>query len=173
MPTQVYIAIRDARRGWLIVSVSMASASAPPVDILVTDAESRPIAVVEVKNKVGLSRDDATRLLRDLTTYPSLPDAAYYLVVSQEHGYLWKAPLVAGAPPTVQFAMDSVIERYGPALAENRRLRGGDVTVAVARWLIRLANEKSDVHNDPESAVRDTGFIAAMQGAVVVPEPYG
>lgn len=155
------------------MSVNVATTAAPPVDILVTDAESRPIAVVEVKNKVGLSRDDAMRLLRDLSTYPSLPNAAYYLVVSQEHGYLWKGPLVAGTPPTLQFAMDNVIERYGPALAENRRLRGGDVTVAVARWLIRLTNDKSDVGNVPESALCDTGFIAAMHGAVVVPEPYG
>ena len=155
------------------MSVSAAATSAPPIDILVTDADERPIAVVEVKNKEGLSREDAMRQLRVLTTHYALPYAAYYLVVSQDYGYLWKGPLVAGAAPALQFAMDSVIERYGPALDNGRRLRGGDVTVAVARWLIRLTNEQSDVRGVPESALNDTGFIEAMQGAVVVPEPYG
>ena len=80
------------------MSANVASASAPPIDILVTDAESRPIAVVEVKNKEHLSRHDAIRLLRDLATDNGLP-AAYYLVVSQDHGYLWRGPLATfGAP---------------------------------------------------------------------------
>ncbi len=58
------------------MSVNVARAGAPPVDILVTDADTRPIVVVEVKNQEDLSREDAVRLFRDLTSYAAFLAAA-------------------------------------------------------------------------------------------------
>ena len=69
--------VRDEEReGESMMSVNVARAGAPPVDILVTDADTRPIVVVEVKNQEDLLREDAVRLFRDLTSYAAFLAAA-------------------------------------------------------------------------------------------------
>jgi hypothetical protein len=155
------------------MSISVATAGAPPVDILVTDADMRPIVIVEVKNQEDLSREDAIRLFRDLTSYAVLPAAPFVLIVSQEYGYLWKDPPLTGEiPPPLEFPLDVVVRRYFPASSPPRRLRSQEVQIAVARWLLQLAYHGEDVQSSPERLLRDIGFIAAVDNAIVIPDPY-
>lgn len=154
------------------MSISVAPAAAPPVDILVTNAEMQPI-VVEVKNKEHLTREDAVRLFRDLTAYAALPAAPYVLVISQEVGFLWKDPLVTSPmPPPLEFPMDEVIGRYVPDISPSRRLRPQELQVASARWLLQLTGIGADDRTSAERMLRDVGFIAALEGAIVIPNPY-
>jgi len=155
------------------MSVNVARAGAPPVDILVADADMRAIVVVEVKNQEDLSREDAVRLFRDLTSYAAFPAAPFVLFVSQEYGYLWKDPLLtAPGPPTLEFPLDEVVGRYVPASSPPRRLSSREVQIVVARWLLHLASHGEDVQSSPELMLRDMGFIAALARAIVIPDPY-
>lgn len=87
--------------------------SRPRPDILIKSLEDEPIAAIEVKNRQNLSKDVATELRQNLLEFGLQSQAPYFLLLSQDVGYLWKnsdqqSPL---APPDYEFSMDNVITR--------------------------------------------------------------
>ncbi|HVB72500.1 MAG TPA: hypothetical protein VNE38_02995, partial [Ktedonobacteraceae bacterium] len=58
-------------------------------DILIQSPQGKPIAVVEVKNRQHFSRDIAREYRRNLLTHGFYPHGPYFLLTSQDKGYLW------------------------------------------------------------------------------------
>src|SRR5579863_7076647 len=97
-------------------------------DLIIKNLEDHLIAVVEVKNLKDLSREEAIEMRRTLLEYGFPADVPYFLLLSQEVGFLWKETAVGdpNASPTYEFPMDKVVTRYSEEHAE-RRLYGAEL----------------------------------------------
>lgn len=140
-------------------------------DLLIKDSKGDPIAVVEVKNLQGLSRDEAAEIRHDLLEY-GLPDQIpYFLLLSQDMGFLWKEPKKGSpnVPPTYEFPMDQVVERYLKQKTA-RRLYGRELELLVLQWLLNLATKPQQEVEEPEKTLSRSGFNEDIKGADILME---
>src|SRR4051812_47002285 len=59
-------------------------------DFVLYDHDGRKVAIVEIKNKRGTTRDWATELRRNLAPYRKLGSAEFFLLITPDRLYLWK-----------------------------------------------------------------------------------
>lgn len=59
-------------------------------DILIQSSEGQFVGIVEVANMTDLSRERATEVRHNSMLYSLLPQTPYFLLLSQERGFLWK-----------------------------------------------------------------------------------
>ena len=166
-------------------------------DILICGEDGQTIAFVQVKNARVLSRDVALALYRDVIVESDAASAPYFLLLSQRLGFLWRQHEAspdtrsrhsghvrrpksfkrleadADVAPAVEFAMDGVIHRYLPDLSGGEWLHGRELDFIVSQWLFSLATEQQSAVGEPEKALADAGFLAAIEGAAVTIEPSG
>ena len=141
-------------------------------DILLASPSGEPIVAVEVKNREGLSREVATRLRRNMLAHGLLLDLPYFLLVSQDAGFLWKGQDeegLAGAP-TQQFSMRGVLLRYLPGLQIQERLPGSQLQLVVLKWLVDLTELRVEPSEEPEKSLALSGFLESVKGARVTAE---
>jgi hypothetical protein len=139
-------------------------------DVAVRNALGNPIVVVEVKNLEGLSPDIATQLHRNMAAHGLLENAAYFLLVSQDKGYLWRERrgMTPESGPLAQFPMASVVARYASWVDDGTRLRGSELRPVVAQWLRDLSNDPGLAqHTEPERSLAEVGFLDALRGGTV------
>src|SRR5712692_1524940 len=137
-------------------------------DILIQSPEDLPIAVVEVKNRQDLTREVATVLRHNIITHSLLPQTPYFLLISQDVGFLWKA---AGpdAPPTYKFPMDKVVTRYLQR-EPGERLYGIELEFLVLQWLNDLASGRLNTSEEPEKTLALAGFNDSIREATITIE---
>jgi hypothetical protein len=109
----------------------------------------------------------ATALRRNLVVHSGIPDVPYFLLVSQETGFLWKHAASPESPPTTSFPMGAVIERYIPSAGVDERLRGEQLELIVLQWLADLAADPNVPAGEPEDTLASCGFLDAIRGARV------
>ena len=147
------------------------SQSRPRPDILIRDPEGYPLAVVEVNNLPDLSRDMATELRHNLIEYGVPARVPYFLILSQDMGFLWKEVMQANldAPPTYEFPMDKVVTRY---LKEDsgQKLYGSILELLVFLWLNDLATRPGNGTEEPERTLALSGFSQAIKDATILTE---
>lgn len=143
----------------------------PQPDILIRNPEGYPIAVVEVKNLPNLSQDVATELRQNLIEYGVPARVPYFLLLSQDIGFLWKnaKQVDPNAPPTYAFPMDKVITRY---LKERstRRLYESILSLIIFQWLNDLVMNPGNENEEPEKTLALAGFTEAIKNASVLTE---
>lgn len=139
-------------------------------DIVVTSESGLPVAVVEVKNRPGLTAEIAASIRRNLIIHHlASPLAPYFLIISQDTGWLW-AEHPKSAPealPTVGFPTAPIISGYTPWLQPSERLSGGSLEFVVANWLSDLALGRAPELGDVIAPLSGTGFLEALGGAGV------
>jgi hypothetical protein len=140
-------------------------------DILISDREGAPIAAVEVKNRQDMTPEVARVLRRNLIVHGYVPPTPYFLLVSQDVGYLWKnvKPEDIDVPPDYEFPLTNVISRYLRS-QPPRRLSGNELELVILEWLIELTVDHRDPHKDPERTLATAGFEDAIKGGRVVAE---
>lgn len=145
--------------------------SRPRPDILIKNPQGFPIAVVEVKNQQNLSRDVATKLRRNMVAHGFLAQIPYFLLASQDVGFLWKEPkhVSFDAPPTYEFPMDKVVARYLKR-EPGQRLYGAELELVVLQWLTDLALGTQKVVEEPEKTLALSGFNESIKGATILAE---
>lgn len=138
-------------------------------DVLVLTPEGSPVALVEAKNREGLSREIAAELRRNLMVHGLLQRVPYFLLVTQDRGFLWEQHPGSELPasPAAEFSMESVVRRYLPQVRSVERLRGAQLAFIVAQWLNELASGQLDLSGEPERLLAPTGFLAEIQGGAV------
>ena len=96
------------------------------VDLLVLGSDGRLVAAVEVKNLPDLSPDVAVELRRNLVEHGTARDAPYFLLVSQDRGFLWQRSEDddLDARPNVEFPMSPAVARYLSDTDASASLRG-------------------------------------------------
>ncbi len=140
-------------------------------DIFIRGKDDEVIALVEVKNPRLLTHDIARALYRDIVDRMTA-HAPYFLLLSQQRGYLWERSGRSGGAlmPTVEFPMGPVMTRYAPTLHHGERLRGRELDYVVLQWLVDLATGSSDNRDgvgEPDTVLADAGFLAAIRDASV------
>src|SRR5436305_15061712 len=147
------------------------SRSRPRPDILIRDPEGYPIAVVEVKNIQNLSRDVAMELRHNLIEYGIPARVPYFLLLSQDVGFLWKESnhLDPDAPPNYEFPMDKVVTRYLKEHTE-RRLYESILGLVVFQWLNDLVINPGNKDEEPEKTLALSGFIESIKDATILTE---
>jgi hypothetical protein len=145
--------------------------SRPRPDILIRSPEGYPIAVVEIYNRLNLSRDIATKLRRNLIDYGMPLHVPYFLLLSQDVGFLWKEPNQEdlNAPPAYEFPMNKVVARYlrrGP----NERLYGEELELLALQWLTDLSAGSQKAIEEPEKTLALAGFNDSIRGATILGE---
>ena len=140
-------------------------------DILITDRDGNPIAAVEVKNRDRLSPEVARVLRRNLAVHGYAPPTPFFLLLSQDVGYLWKnvTPQHIDVPPDYQFSLDNVISRYLKS-QPKRRLSGEELELVILQWLIEVTLEHLEPYEEPDSTLVSAGFDNAVRGGRVIAE---
>ena len=141
-------------------------------DVIVRDSAGGPVAVIEVNNREGLTPEIAAQLRRNMASHGLIGRAPYFLLVSQDVGYLWRegpdSPI--DAPPAVQFPMGSVVERYAVGVLNGKRLRGLVLKPLVVHWLSELsARRQGDLHDEAERLLAEAGLLDALRDATIEP----
>ena len=121
----------------------MATAVRP--DIVVHKPNGPLAAVIEVKNREEMNPQIAAVLRRNLIAHHVLADVPYFLLLSQDKGYLWtnRRPKELSIEPDAELSMKEVFESYLPPEIEGR-LRDTELVIAVYSWLSDLALTKRD-----------------------------
>jgi hypothetical protein len=143
----------------------------PPVaDVLVTSADGWPVALVEVKNRPRLTPEIATSLRSTLLEHGmASPRVPYFLVVSQDVGFLWAQERQRDPddPPTAEFPMQQVVSRYARWLPLGERLIGGTLDYVVADWLSDLSVGFGPQIPEATEPLEGSGFLELLKGATV------
>jgi len=140
-------------------------------DIIVRATDGRIVATVHVKNLPSLGPDAAVAL-KDLRLESGLVlTTAHFLLVSQEHGYLWlPGHAETGKRPDVMFPMAPVVRRTFPRLRPRERLYATVLEMVVADWLRDLAIGNVSLRANPERKLVKAGFVRDIQNAFVETE---
>lgn len=138
-------------------------------DVVVSTPQGATVTLVEVKNREDLTRDVAMILRRNLMAHGQVEHVPYFMLVSQDQGFLWdqRAERALVAPPTAEFSMVPVVRRYMPQLQPRERLRGAALDLVVMQWLNDLATGEPDLRDEPERSLASTGFLTGIQGGTV------
>lgn len=140
-------------------------------DIIIRDEQYRPIAAIEVKNRMNLTQEVATAYRRNLLVHGLTEVAPYFLLLSQDWGYLWSESGGHGleAAPVLEFSMEDVVARYVPQ-RRGERLDGGFLEFIVFQWLLDLSLDVYEPTGESERSLQDTGFLDAIRGARIATE---
>ena len=92
-------------------------------DILIRNQKGQILAVVEIKNREDIDLDVATAFRRNMIAHGLIPQIPFFLLLSQDIGFIWKGTERPDAPPIYQFPMNNVVARYLPGLAPGERLK--------------------------------------------------
>ena len=144
-------------------------------DILLRNASGEVIAVVEAKGAMKLTAALAMDIRRRMLAHGLPAHLPYFLLLSQERGYLWEGSLALrpDAPPTAEFPMAEVVTRYFPA-EPGARLHGVQLELLLVQWLTDLAAGASVPQSESERALKKVGFLDAIREAQVMHEvPLG
>jgi len=137
-------------------------------DFVVRGSDGSQAAIIELKNAQNLTRKDATQFRRNLVVHGFVPSAPYLLLLSQDHGYLWrdKKPSKLEVPPDAEFRMDVVIRRYVRDLGQ-RRLSGIEFELLVLQWLDDLNTGLVAATEEPERTLASLGLFNLLRGGSV------
>jgi hypothetical protein len=142
-------------------------------DLLVSDKTGKPVVMIELKNRQDMTRNVAVHLRRNLAAHDALGSVPYFLLLSQDAGYLWKNSPASDllALPSAEFPMRAVVERYSPHTDGSRRLGGSEFSALVFRWLQSLTQPSNGIQDAAETTLKEAGVLEAMRGGSVADQP--
>jgi hypothetical protein len=141
-------------------------------DILVVDERDTPVAAIEVKNRANLSASEASGIRRNLFTHGLSGPVDYFLVVSQDVGYLWGPTKrdAVGVDPDLRFPMSPVVARYAVEPSASGRLMESQLELLVSSWIQELTGSMSPIEDEPELSLERAGLTSALRRGRVVTE---
>ncbi len=112
-------------------------------------------------------------MLQNLRVIDVLGSIPFAFVLSQEKGFLWKDLSQKSFPtqPVTPFSMKEVVHRYLPDLEENTRAFESTLELLVLGWLIGLTAVDADIQGEPETTLKQAGFIDAIEDALANVQP--
>lgn len=141
-------------------------------DILVRNPAGDTLATIEIKNRQNLSSDVAADLRRNLVAHGMTGPASYFMILSQDAGFLWKDPgsIAPEAAPTQEFSMRDVVSRYFSHSGNQERLSESVLELLVLQWLNELAASNNGASGEPEKLLAASGFLESLRGATILAE---
>lgn len=144
-------------------------------DLAVYDRNGQLIAVVEIKNKRGTSREWATKLHHNLLTHEGCSQAEFFLLVTPDQLYLWRNAdsLPSLAPPTYEIDAQPIFapyfERTGASPAD---ISGNAFELIVTSWLEELArsHEPTETLAAKQPQLAESGFLTTVRDSRIAYE---
>jgi hypothetical protein len=140
-------------------------------DLVVQAANGDVLALVEVKNREHLTPEIAEAYRENVLGHgPGNWWSRFFMLVSQDVGYLWDHGAHPGATetrPATVFPMEPVVRFYLPSLVDRGRLSGAELELAVSQWLWALAYGAEHRPKEPEMALAATDFPRLIRGGRV------
>ncbi len=139
-------------------------------DLLVFDQHDSPIAAIEVKNRPDLGSRDAAIVRRNLISHGFVAPVDYFLLVSEDVGYLWgpEKRATSDAPPDLSFPMSPVLKRYAIEPTAFGRLYKSQLELLVSSWIQEITGPKNGAEGEPELSLERAGFSSAVRLGRVV-----
>ena len=149
--------------------------SASYADIALYDRNGRLIAVAEVKNKLGTSREWAAKFRSNMLVHGGLAQADFYLLVTPDRLYIWKN---AGTSPSlIQPTYDLDAQPLFAAYFEKAGISPGDVSghafeLVVSAWLGDLVRSQEQQEPQPngQRVLAESGFLTAIRNGRIAYE---
>jgi hypothetical protein len=137
-------------------------------DLALYDRDGQLIAVVEVKNKQGTSREWAAKFRRNMLVHGGYYKADFFLLVTPDRLYIWKN---AGTTPTLvepTYELDAqplfapYFERAGVNPSD---ISGQAFELVVAAWLGDLvrSEEPREALTNGQRLLAESGFLTAVR----------
>jgi hypothetical protein len=143
-------------------------------DLSVEAADGSTLAIIEVKNREHLTAELAADLRRNLLAHGLASTAQYFLIVSQDHAYLWRTGTFPdpdpGSPPDVHWPMAEIVEHYYPGRAAQGRLYNEVLEWIVILWINDLSIDSATIPDIVRQPLEHSGFLSAVRGAIALPE---
>jgi len=130
-------------------------------DFVIHAPDGRFVAAVEVKNRESLTPELAEAIRRNMATHGQLPPAEFFLLLSQDTGYLWHQAYSETDAVSIRFPMKEVVARYAPS-AGSQRLRGSELDLVIQAWLLDLQHDNKP-HTPADEALLRSGFVDAIR----------
>jgi hypothetical protein len=142
------------------------------MDLALYDRDGRLAAVVEVKNKVGTSREWAAKLRRNIVAHGRFGAVDFFLLVTPDRLYLWKD--TGGEPtpvdPTCEIDARPLLQPYfGKSEMKRADVSGSAFELIVAAWLadlVRSTGSRESVAGQQPWLV-ESGFLDAVRNGRV------
>ena len=148
------------------------------VDIIIYSMKRGFIAAIETNNQQNLDTEAVVYYRHQLAENNLVPPVRYYMIVSQDMGYLWidASQEDFDAPPTHQFPMRPVVERYAASFHPEERIGRERFEDLVHSWTLDLTTSQPfwgsfSLTEEPEKTLAATGFIEAIKNADILYEP--
>ena len=138
-------------------------------DLALYDPAGRLVALAEVKNKRGTSREWAAKTRRNILALGEFGDADFFLLVARDRLYLWKdgGTDPVEVPPTFEVDVESTFAPYFESAGVDPRNVGGYAfELIVAAWLgdVMWPALSAEGHGDDRDWLARSGFRAAVRG---------
>jgi hypothetical protein len=141
---------------------------ASSADFTLYDRNGRLIAVAEVKNKLGTSREWAAKLRRNLLAHDDRYGTEFFLLVTPDRLYLWKnaGSTLTLVQPTYEVEAKTIFapyfERAGVAPDE---VSGQAFELVVTAWLGDLlrSEEPPEKFTNGQGWLVESGFLTAVR----------
>ena len=139
-------------------------------DMVIQGADGQPLAIVELKNRKGLTKDVGVGIRRDLVgSHRFGARAPFLLLLSQEAGFLWTGPLAESPDePAYTFPMAEVIGHYLPELLSDQWLAPDTLRLVVLQWLYDLIDGRRGQESEAERSLADAGLLDALWRAKIL-----
>ena len=137
-------------------------------DLVIRDTKDDPLAVIDLVNFPGFSREEAIELRQRMIDRGLPAQLPYFLLLTQDVGFLWKDTEKdqLDAPPNYEFPMNGLIQRYEKE-SSRRRLYGWELEFLILKWFIHLTASSEPDTEEPELTFVRSGLRELIKGTFV------
>lgn len=151
------------RSGILVPEENVNEMMTMTTDISIRDRQKKLAALVELKNIPNLSPERAEEVRQSMGMDDA--DAPYFLLISQDKGYIWARSQGNAAPARVELNMKQALSRYWPAVGKSAQLRHSELQLLVLQWLWDLitASSMPRTGDSIRKKLSDIGLLNAIR----------
>lgn len=145
------------------------------LDLAVYSRDDELVLIVEVKTKLGASREWAARLRRNILAHGLFPSPKFLLLALPDRFYLWKDAgnnLVEVEPTYTIDARPILASYFEQAGVAPDQISGESFELVVASWLSELihSNEMPEGDGVAWNWLIESGLYNAVVGGRLMPE---
>jgi hypothetical protein len=139
------------------------------LDLAAYNRDNQLILVVEVKKLLGISKEWATRLRRNMLAHGTLPNVKFFLLAFPDRFYLWNDADIkpVESEPTYTIDVRPILAPYFKRSGiTSKQISEESFELIVASWLGELIHS----HKSPEELQKsqkwliDSGLYATLEG---------
>lgn len=142
-------------------------------DMTVYDAHGQLAFIIEVKNKLGTSREWAAKMRRNIFAHGLVPDTKWFIIALPDHFYVWKD--IESKPeeilPTYDMNPEPFLRPYyDKAGMKLDQLSEKSLELILTSWLNEMAHTDtipSSIPSETQQWLAESGFLDAIKDGYI------